>query len=84
MKWGLDEAYIVDIFAEEDTSIGRVTGTCPCKGWRIRKDCSHLKDAREEHAKRETAVAAIRLGFEDLDKKLQDQGEQEEQNTEDN
>lgn len=45
-KKGEDESYTVDIFEKEETNGGTVTGTCPCKGWSVRKDCSHLTDAR--------------------------------------
>lgn len=55
--------YIVDVLAEEETSVGKIIGTCPCKGWSVRKTCSHLDDAKIEHAKRE----AEKLGFEKLD-----------------
>ncbi len=81
-KKGLEEAYIVDVLAKEETNAGEVVGTCPCKGWQVRKECSHLDDAREEHLRRlaageikvdlapvepEAAVkAAERLGFEDI------------------
>jgi hypothetical protein len=58
--------YIVDVLAEEQTEThGLVVGTCPCKGWSVRKTCTHLDDCKIEHAKREAA----RLGFEDLNKK---------------
>ena len=44
------ETYIVDVLAEEETADFRIIkGTCPCKGWQIRKVCSHLTDAKEEH-----------------------------------
>jgi hypothetical protein len=46
-KKGLDEAYVVDVLATEDTAQGKVTGTCGCKGWQVRKTCSHLTDARQ-------------------------------------
>lgn len=52
-KDGKDEAYIVDVLEEEDTAIGRVTGTCGCKGWSVRKTCSHLEDAKAEFARLE-------------------------------
>lgn len=49
-KAGHEEAYIVDVLAQEHTvTHGLVTGTCPCKGWSVRKTCSHLVDARAEH-----------------------------------
>lgn len=52
-KKGDDEAYTVDVLAEEHTdSHGLVTGTCPCKGWSVRKTCSHLDDAKIEHERR--------------------------------
>lgn len=63
MKLGREEAYIVDVLEVEDTNVGRVAGTCPCKGWRIRKDCTHLQAARIEHQK----AVASQLGFDDLD-----------------
>lgn len=66
-KDGHDEAYIVDVLQEEHTdSHGLVTGTCPCKGWSVRKDCSHLKDAREYHTQL-VAQKADAMGFEKKD-----------------
>lgn len=62
-KQGLEEAYIVDVLAVEETSIGKVTGTCGCRGWEIRKTCSHVVDATAEHARLE----AEKLGFTKLD-----------------
>lgn len=58
-KRGEDEGYIVDIFEVEQTNIGPVTGTCPCKGWSVRKTCSHLDDSRDKFA----AMEAAALGF---------------------
>lgn len=40
------EHYLVDINEVEETNAGPVTGTCQCKGWSVRKTCSHLDDAR--------------------------------------
>jgi hypothetical protein len=54
-KKGLDEKYIVDVLAEEHTNAGIVIGVCPCKGWQVRKNCSHLIDAKHEHARLELA-----------------------------
>src|SRR4051812_2785449 len=65
-KKGLDEVYIVDVLAEEDTGQGKVTGTCGCKGWQIRKTCSHLTDAREYHEKIASIDQATSLGFDNL------------------
>lgn len=48
-KEGKDEEYIVDVLAVEETDKGKVTGTCPCKGWQVRKTCSHVVDATAEH-----------------------------------
>jgi hypothetical protein len=44
------EWYLVDISEHEQTSLGTVCGTCQCKGWSVRKRCSHLDDARQHHA----------------------------------
>lgn len=67
-KAGHEEAYIVDVLAvEEIESHGKVTGTCPCKGWQVRKTCSHLTDAIAEHEKYVATEAAGKLGFENLD-----------------
>lgn len=50
LKRGKEGAYIVDLFEKEQTDQGAiVTGTCACKGWQIRKTCSHLIDAQEVH-----------------------------------
>lgn len=65
-KAGHEEAYIVDVLAVEDTDKGPVTGTCPCKGWSVRKTCSHLVDATAEHARLEQEKVTA-LGFEKLD-----------------
>lgn len=62
-KEGKDEGYVVDVLEVEDTNVGPVTGTCPCKGWSVRKTCSHLDDAKAEFARLEAAA----LGFEKLD-----------------
>lgn len=63
-KAGNEEAYIVDIFEKEMTTAhGEVVGTCGCKGYSVRGTCSHLTDARAEHARLETAA----LGFPKLD-----------------
>lgn len=43
------ERYIVDVLIEEETNAGVIKGTCPCKGWSVRKRCSHLDEAREKH-----------------------------------
>jgi len=65
-KKGQDEAYIVDVLASEETAThGKVTGICPCKGWQVRKTCTHLEDAREKH--REIVEhQADKLGLEKL------------------
>lgn len=65
-KKGLDEAYVVDVLAEEETNQGKVTGTCGCKGWQVRKTCSHLADAKEYHERVATVTQAASLGFEHL------------------
>lgn len=66
-KDGHDEAYIVDVLATEETeSHGKVVGTCPCKGWQVRKTCSHLDDARLEHEEHVAKAAADALGFKNL------------------
>lgn len=39
----LERAYIVDV----------MEGTCPCKGFSVRKHCTHLLDATDVHEKRE-------------------------------
>jgi hypothetical protein len=44
----LARAYIVDV----------LEGTCPCKGFSVRKHCTHLLDATDVHEKRE-AVAGL-------------------------
>lgn len=63
-KAGHEEAYIVDVLAVEETeSHGKVVGTCPCKGWSVRKTCTHLDDAKIEHEKYVAGVAADALGF---------------------
>jgi hypothetical protein len=62
-KKGHEEAYIVDVLAVEETNVGPVTGTCPCKGWSVRKTCSHLIDAMQFHEQ----LAVEKLGFEKLD-----------------
>jgi hypothetical protein len=36
------EHYYVDV----------ISGECPCRGWEIRKHCSHLDDSKDEHEKR--------------------------------
>lgn len=61
-KEGKEEAYIVDVLIEEETNVGMIVGTCPCKGWQVRKTCSHLRDATAEH----TRLEAEKLGFENL------------------
>jgi hypothetical protein len=65
-KKGLDEAYVVDVLAEEETAQGKVTGTCGCKRWQIFKICSHLIDAREYHETVASVTQAASLGFEHL------------------
>lgn len=66
-KAGKEEAYIVDVLAEEQTEThGLVTGTCGCKGWSVRKTCSHVVDAKEEHRKLALELidrAAANMGF---------------------
>jgi hypothetical protein len=67
-KEGHEEAYIVDVLAKEETEThGTVVGTCPCKGWQVRKTCSHLDDARLEHEQVVARQASEALGFKDLD-----------------
>ena len=66
-KKGQDENYVVDVLASEETAVGTVTGVCPCKGWQVRKDCSHLKDAREKHEEIVAYKKAESLGFQKLD-----------------
>lgn len=61
-KDGQDEAYIVDVLEAEETNAGTIVGTCGCKGWSVRKTCSHLDDAKAEHARLEAAKVA-ELGF---------------------
>lgn len=47
-KKGEDETYIVDVLEENGYQDGlRVEGICPCKGYQVRKICSHLTDAKE-------------------------------------
>ena len=46
------EHYLVDVLAVEETEFGKVLGTCPCEGWKYRKNCSHLVDAMAEHERR--------------------------------
>ena len=62
---GQEGAYIVDVLEEEETATGKVIGTCACKGWQVRKTCSHLEDARETH-KDVVAKQAEEMGFKDL------------------
>ncbi len=62
-KKGREEAYIVDVLAVEETNVGTIIGTCPCKGWQVRKTCSHLDDAKEEHARIVAAKLAEEMGF---------------------
>lgn len=64
-KKGQDENYVVDVLAQEETNVGLITGTCPCKGWQVRKTCSHLEDAREAHKQVEKDQAG-RMGFDAL------------------
>lgn len=71
-KKGLDEAYVVDVLAVEETNQGKITGTCGCKGWSVRKKCSHLDDAREYHETVATVKKAADLGFDNVNAK--DQG----------
>lgn len=66
-KQGNEEAYIVDVLAKEETNVGEIIGTCGCKGWQIRKDCSHLRDARVVHEEHVAKAAADALGFKNLD-----------------
>jgi hypothetical protein len=66
-KRGKEGAYIVDVLEREETNAGVIIGTCACKGWSVRKTCSHLEDAREEHARILGAQAAEGIGFENLD-----------------
>jgi hypothetical protein len=67
-KKGKDEGYVVDVLATEETAGGRVTGTCPCRGWQIRKTCSHLDDSREYHEAIGVHEKATELGFETLNR----------------
>lgn len=48
-KKGDDEQYIVDVLEREETNEGVVIGTCGCKGWSVRKTCSHLIDAKASY-----------------------------------
>jgi hypothetical protein len=66
-KKGKEGGYIVDVLEKEETNVGVITGTCPCKGWSVRKDCSHLEDAREEHTKVVAAQQAEEIGLTNLD-----------------
>jgi hypothetical protein len=67
-KAGLDEAYTVDVLAKEQTdSHGEVVGTCPCKGWQVRKTCTHLDDARIKHETVVAKQAAEAIGFKNLE-----------------
>lgn len=66
-KAGSEEGYIVDVLAKEQTdSHGEVVGTCPCKGWQVRKTCTHLDDARLEHEQHVAGQRADALGFKNL------------------
>lgn len=54
-KQGKDETYIVDVL-EEGGYHGdgeSIVGICPCKGYQVRKTCTHLDDAKAEHERRE-------------------------------
>lgn len=63
-KAGEEEEYIVDVLATEETvTHGLVTGTCPCKGWGVRKTCTHLDDCKAEFVRLESESRAERLGF---------------------
>lgn len=65
-KKGLEECYIVDVLAVEETNTGTVTGTCGCKGWSVRKTCSHVQDAMVEHRKLQMTLfdqRAEEMGF---------------------
>jgi hypothetical protein len=62
-KKGKEEAYIVDVLIEEETNAGTIVGTCPCKGWSVRKTCTHLVDAKAEHER----LQIEKLGFDKLD-----------------
>lgn len=45
------EGYNVDISEQHVADDGtKYYGTCPCKGWSVRKRCTHLDDARQAHA----------------------------------
>lgn len=57
-KAGEDESYIVDVLAEEETNVGIVKGTCACKGWQVRKTCSHVDDATAEYELRDLVPRA--------------------------
>jgi len=63
-KKGREEAYVVDVLATEETNAGTITGTCSCKGWQVRKVCSHVLDAKEEHIRLVTELAD-QMGFDD-------------------
>jgi hypothetical protein len=68
-KKGKDEVYIVDVLAEDVTAGGeKVVGTCPCRGYQIRKTCSHLDDCRAYHAAIGVHEKATELGFENLNR----------------
>ena len=62
-KKGREEAYIVDVLEVEETNVGPITGTCACKGWQVRKTCSHLDDAKEEHERIVAKQQAEEMGF---------------------
>jgi hypothetical protein len=65
-KRGKEGGYIVDVLAVEGTNVGPVTGTCPCKGWSVRKTCSHLEDAQEEHQRIVAPQQAEEMGLDNL------------------
>jgi hypothetical protein len=66
-KAGHEEGYVVDVLAKEQTDThGEVVGTCPCKGWSVRKTCTHLDDAKIKHEKVVAKQRADELGFKDL------------------
>jgi hypothetical protein len=75
-KKGREGTYIVDVLEKEDTNAGTIVGTCACKGWSVRKTCSHLEDAREVHNQVVAAQAAEALGLQNLDE-LGPEGAQE-------
>lgn len=58
------EHYVVDINEEHQADDGTKSyGTCGCKGWSIRKKCTHIDDSRQFHADAtDTAVIILPSG----------------------